>query len=68
MHITMNMDQLQAALEASPAQILQNGIQFHDGQRQVNIPAAYSYEIAAAVAMALREMVADQDLAESSTP
>lgn len=68
MHHKMTTAQLQEALAASPDLILKNGIQFHDGQRIVSIPAAYSYEIAEGVAIALRDMLKDKGRSETTKP
>jgi hypothetical protein len=64
MHHKMTPAQLEEALAATPDLILKKGIQFHDGQRIVSIPAAFCYEISEGVAIALRDMLADKRRSE----
>lgn len=58
----MNMAQLQDALSNTPNLVEKYGIQFHDGNRLISIPPAFSFAIAGAVQDALREMIAEQEI------
>ena len=58
----MNMDQLQEALASTPGLIEKYGLQFQDGNRLISIPAEFALGVSNAVADALAQMIAEEDL------
>lgn len=58
----MDMAQLQDALASTPSLIEKHGLQFQDGHRLITIPAEFALGVSNAVADALAQMVAEEEL------
>ncbi len=58
----MDMDQLQEALASTPSLIGKYGLQFEDGNRLISIPAEFALGGSNAVADALAQMIANEEL------